>query len=320
MFTRSLFSLYFTVITISLSYGQKGKLVDTKLVSESVSKIRIDNNHNYIAIGESPKNPLDYDSKNEEFNISLFSSNDLDSKKILKGHLSGISSLEFSSDSEKLLSSDKDGIIILWDLLKDTQISKIKLKKWVHKALFTSSNNEFVTTLKYEKKGFLYDLSGNLIFEFDVGKQINDFIINQNKNEIIFGCYDEIQVWSLISRKKIKTIPYKGIMTMEFNHNFSEIAIGRSSGEISLLSPELEPIGMLIGHFKPVLDISYSFDDKMLCSGSSDQTIRSWNLSKSKETLQLVNQHKGTVYAVEFISEKNGFISGGKNNQINFWK
>jgi hypothetical protein len=32
MFTRTLFSLYFTVITISLSYGKKGKLVDTKYV------------------------------------------------------------------------------------------------------------------------------------------------------------------------------------------------------------------------------------------------------------------------------------------------
>ena len=307
-------------LSFQFSYCQKGKLVDSKSVLESVSKIRVDNNYKYIAVGESSKNPLIYNSENKDFNINLYLSNDLENKKILNGHHSGISSLEFTSDSKKLLSSDKKGCIILWNLPQGSQISKIKLKKWVHKAQFISSNNEFLTTLKYEKKGFLYDLSGSLIFEFDVGKQINDFIINQNKNEIIFGCHDEIQVWSLISRKKVKTMPYKGIMTMEFNHDFSEIAIGRSSGEINLLNPDLESIGMLSGHFKPVLDISYSFDDKILCSGSSDQTIRVWNLLKYKEKVQLVNQHKGIVYAVEFISEKNKFISGGKNNEVKLWK
>jgi WD40 repeat protein len=79
-------------------------------------------------------------------------------------------------------------------------------------------------------------------------------------------------------------------------------------------------VSRLKGHFKPVLSIRFSFDDKKIASSSSDQTARIWDLQKEREILQLTNEHKGNVEAIEFISSNDEFMTGGENRELKIWK
>jgi hypothetical protein len=45
-----------------------------------------------------------------------------------------------------------------------------------------------------------------------------------------------------------------------------------------------------------------------------------WDLKKKSEILQLVNEHKGTVSSIEFISANYEFITGGVNKELKVWK
>lgn len=300
--------------------AQKGRLTKTIVTELPVSCIQISPDKKLIAIADDTEDPLGFQELDEAFKITIVNSSDYTEKFELSGHQESIEAVNFSLDSKQLISTDKKGEIKVWDLTNGTEVISIKTGEWVHNAKFSSSGNEFIAIHGYEKVALLYDIKGNLIAKLQVNKQINDFDYDPKTNQIYFGCHDEFQVWSLVTRKMTSKIPFEGLMCMSFNHDYSNLAIGTSNGEIILLTPELKEIKKLKGHFKPVLSISFSFDNKKLASASSDQTARVWDLKKESEILQLTNEHKGTVSSIEFISDNYEFMTGGENKELKVWK
>lgn len=296
-------------------------LFETIPTEMPVSCIKFSPDKNLIAIADNTEDPLGFKELKETFKIKILNAENYSVKfELVGGHKESIESVNFSIDSKKLVSTDKRGTIIIWDLSNQQQLSKIETEQWVHNATFSNSGNEIVAIQGFEKIALIYNLNGIFITKLQVNKQIDDFDLNYLTNELFFGCSDEIQVWSLDSQKKLRHIPFSGIMCLRFNQNFSHLAVGTSSGDIIILSLGLKELYRLKGHFKPVLSISFNSDNTILVSSSSDQTARIWNINKQAEIIQLTNEHSGTVEAVEFISNKNAFISGGKNKEIKVWK
>lgn len=302
------------------NYAQKGKLLSKLYTELPVSCIQLSPDKNIIAIADDTEDPLGFQELQETYKINILSSGSYSKKFELLGHKESIESINFSADSKRLVSTDKNGTIIIWELTNGKQLANIETGKWVHNAKFSNSGNEIIAIQGFEEVAFIYNIKGELIARLEVGKYINDFILNNKTNEIFFGCHDEIQVWSLISREKLRSIQFSGLMCMRFNHDYSKFAIGMSSGDVILMTTDLNEVIRLKGHFKPVLSISFSFDNSKLASASSDQTARVWNLKNQSEIIQLINEHKGSVKAIEFITEKNGFMTGGKNKEIKIWK
>jgi WD40 repeat protein len=317
---RTAFLLLFLYLASSCLHTQKGNIVKNIPTDLPVSCIKLSPDHEVIAIADDTEDPLGFQELKEEFKIIIISSSDYRVKFKMLGHQESIESINFSPDSKRLISTDKSGVIKLWDLTNGKEILSIKTDEWVHNAKFSSSGNEFIAIQGYNKVALLYDIEGSLILNFQVDKQINDFDFNPESNQIYFGCHDEFQVWSLVTRKLISRTPFKGLMCMSFNNAYSQLAVGTSSGDILLFTPELKEVSKLKGHFKPVLSISFSFDDKKIASASSDQTARIWDLQKESEILQLTNEHKGTVSAIEFISDNYEFMTGGVNKELKVWK
>jgi len=317
---KTLIILILVPLFIFESFGQKGKIIETIITKLPISCINISPDNKLIAVADDTEDLLGFQELKETYKISILNSENYSKKFELIGHNESIESINFSSDSKKLVSADKSGIIIIWELSSGKLLTTINSKEWVHNAKFSNSENEIIAIQGYEKVALIYDIKGGLITKLEVGKQINDFELNIKTNEIFFGCHDEFQIWSLISREKIKSLPFTGLMCMQFNHDYSQLAIGVSSGDIILMTPELKETYRLKGHFKAVLSISFCFDNSKLASASSDQTSRIWDLKKQSEIVQLTNEHKGTVEAIEFISPKNVFMTGGENKELKVWK
>lgn len=316
-FVILLASLLFIANPFKSLKGNLNKIIITEL---PVSCIQISPNTKFIAIADDTDDPLGYQNLNEEFKISILNSSDFTEILTLSGHTESIESVNFSLDSKKLISSDKSGEIKVWDLSSGKELKSIKTGKWVHNAKFSNSGNEFIAIQGFEKLALIYDVNGDLISKLNVRNQINAFEYDPNTNLIFFGCHKEIQVWSLATKKLIYKKPFDVFLCMSFNHDYSQLAIGTSNEEIKIITPDLEEIKSLKGHFKPVLSLSFSFDNKKLASSSSDQTARVWDLNKGSEILQLTNEHKGRVSSVEFISKNNEFMTGGENKELKLWK
>ncbi|ETO35018.1 WD-40 repeat protein, partial [Reticulomyxa filosa] len=79
------------------------------------------------------------------------------------------------------------------------------------------------------------------------------------------------------------------------------------------------------GHSNNVNSLQYfSFDgDRFLCSGSSDNTARVWDLDNNKQ-IQIFNGHSGTVYSAKFSPyhrnhNRPTICSASYDNTIRFW-
>jgi WD40 repeat protein len=310
-------SLLFTSFEIK---AQKGKLLTIISTELPISCIKLSPNKNVIAVADDTEDPFGFQELKETHKINILNSDNYSKKFELTGHNESIQSINFSTDSKKIVSSDKSGVIIIWNLSDGKQLAKIETNEWVHNIKFSNSGNEIIAIQGYEKVALIYGTKGNLITKLEVRKEISDFEFNPTTNEIYFGCFDEFQVWSLITREKLNSLPFSGLMCIQFNHDYSQLAIGNLSGDIIIMTPELKEIYRLKGHFKPVLSISFSFDNSKLASASSDQTSRIWDLKKQSEIVQLTNAHKGMVNGIEFISPKNVFMTGGENKELKVWK
>ena len=74
------------------------------------------------------------------------------------------------------------------------------------------------------------------------------------------------------------------------------------------------------GGDKEVLSVSYSPDGKTLASGSSDYTIKLWDVATARiRILATLEGHTGTVSSVSFSPDGKTLASGSEDNTIKLW-
>jgi WD40 repeat protein len=75
---------------------------------------------------------------------------------------------------------------------------------------------------------------------------------------------------------------------------------------------------MLEGHEATVTALAITSDTKYLVSGSSDKTLRVWNLeTRSQETV--LQGHMGAVYSLVITSDNQYIVSGSWDKTIRIW-
>ncbi|MBD2576110.1 WD40 repeat domain-containing protein [Oscillatoria sp. FACHB-1406] len=74
----------------------------------------------------------------------------------------------------------------------------------------------------------------------------------------------------------------------------------------------------LEGHSDVVISISFSPDGKTLASGSSDNTIKLWNIETGKE-IRALNGHSESVISISFSPDGKTLASGSRDKTIKLW-
>ena len=242
----------------------------------------------------------------------------------LTGHQSPIRSISFDRSGKNLVSADTKGEVRIWSLDSMKQIKFIDGLEWISTVCFTPDSKFILGEYSYDKKVNIWDSeTGELVATLPVNIQIGSLDISPDGSKIALSCYHKIQIWSLISKKELISIDDNSVngFGIKYSNDGRKLAIGLGSGEIKLFDPEtLKLLTTLQGHFKPVLSVSFSKDNKYLVSGSSDQMIKVWNLQTQKELKSLINEHKGTVQAVSFNPTTNSFATIGRDKLIKIWK
>ena len=83
--------------------------------------------------------------------------------------------------------------------------------------------------------------------------------------------------------------------------------------------PTYNVLLFLTGHAGYVTAIEYSPDREILASGSSDTTIRLWNLHTGKN-FAVLRGHKGSVNNIAFLSDSKTLVSNSsRERKILFW-
>src|SRR6266702_3873816 len=100
---------------------------------------------------------------------------------------------------------------------------------------------------------------------------------------------------------------------------FSPCSDTTTSTALPSLKPEaISFLRTLSGHTSQVSCVAFSSDGQTMASGSSDATIKLWNLASGQE-LRTLAEHTDVVWSVAFRPDGQILASGSNDNTIKIW-
>ncbi|ETO33282.1 WD-40 repeat protein [Reticulomyxa filosa] len=229
--------------------------------------------------------------------LNIFSS----SSKLIKtfdGHIGRVHSIDYSEfdGGQFICSGSQDYTVRVWDVDTTKQIGQFR-------------HSSVVNCVKFSPYHY-HNLRLNVICFSSFDKAVRFWDIKENKQLQIFNENDS---W------------FSGIVFSSFNSG-QYLCSGSFNKTIRLLDVETtKTLHTFNGHTASVWCVSFSplqnSNDKSnnigviggngytICSGSSDQTIRMWDIETGKQ-LTILKGHEGAVLTAQYGSNESGIVGG----------
>ena len=300
----------------------------------------------YIASGSSDHTIKIWDSFNENMKIRPI--------KTLDYHVDIVNSIIDIDKGNSIISSGRDDKLCLWDIKEiiDNKNIMDNGNKEIYNEIEYEETKIFPKKYIFSESIIVYSLcllsNGKIVISGRdesikiVDKELKkvDIILKRNTGSVLAaaeysdgilisgGADNSIKIWDLNKRHCLNT--YKGhkgqvnsVIKIKYNNNM--FLSGSSDQIIKILkydinsSPKakIECVGNLEGHKGPVYCLLELLDGR-IASGSTDWTIKIWNL-KDKSCMQTLLGHKSTIFSLAQLNDGR-LISGEADKMIYIWK
>lgn len=236
-----------------------------------------------------------------------------------------VESVTFTPDGKTLASGNFDGTIKLWDVESGRELRTLmghfRGISSVRSVALNADGNTLAsagwdTTIK------LWDIRSGKELTTLTGhsNSVSSVAFSSDGKTLASGSKDTtIKLWDVRSRKELRTLKgLKGryeVLSVAFSSDGKTLASGSNDNTIQLWDVKSgKESRTLKGHSDPdwptdsirradpVLSVSFSSDGKTLASGSSDKTIKFWDVRSGKE-LRTLRGHSDFVRSVAFSAD-----------------
>ena len=288
----------------------KGELLGVPLIQEGFVTGLIlspDGKTLAVGIGVDTVALLDYSTRKQE--------------AVIRRRIGIITSLAFAPDSKSLAVGSGGRVITYWDL-DSARAPKPQAAPNAGPALKWEAREGFgnaVTALAFSPDGKTL-VAGNWdsrvsLWDVDTGArltqlgghagQVRAVAFSPDGQMIASGGQDEtVQLWD--ARKKtagsvLKTGP---ILALAFANDGKRLVVGCSDHDSAIWDlTTRQRMALFKGHADPVTSVAVSADSHWMASGSSDRTVRLWNMETAAQPLQLKSETVGRVQGQPFYRE-----------------
>ncbi len=182
------------------------------------------------------------------------------------------------------------------------------------------NNSTFITTSPTKSTRF-WGLDGTVIpsQQYSSNKYENQSVSKTNKISV-----------TLIEDNTIKVIRSEGDKTVKLqddNYRINSVDISPDGriiatgsvvdGNVKLWNLDGKPLKNLMGHRNSVLSVAFSYDSKMLATGSQDTTVKLWTIDGVE--LQSLQGHKDGVTSLAFSPDGKMLASASKDKTVILW-
>jgi U3 small nucleolar RNA-associated protein 13 len=224
-------------------------------------------------------------------------------EKKFEGHMSRVTSLEFSECGKYMVSGSRDKVMILWDIEKVTQIRTIPAYECIESVLILPYNIQIPNGLELSDKSKIYAASAG---EEGVVK-----IWQLNESKMLYQ-----QTSSLIS--KASEDDGLAITQMLYNPKSQQIAL--ISYDHNIIVHDLstfECYKQLIGFNQEILDLTLmGKKDQYLIMATNSNDIKVYDTQTMNSII--LKGHDDIVLALS--SYKNLLLSSGKDHSVRIWE
>ncbi|ORY47903.1 WD40 repeat-like protein [Rhizoclosmatium globosum] len=233
---------------------------------------------------------------------------------------------------DRVVSGHKDGHIRVWDL--ETRVARTleghsQIKIWRTVRTLAASKS-LVVSGGHDSLVKVWDLeSGSCIRTFDGHSQLIRCVVIGDDGDTIISSSDDktIKMWSLQSGLCLKTLEADSeVYSVALSHDGSRIAAGcASQNKIFIWSAVIgEKLTILEGHSLEVRALAFSSNDKILVSGSRDDSVRVWNLDAAESCQPVTpnewkNIDQAAITCLAASSKAKIVVSGSYDGQIDIW-
>ncbi|MEB3174094.1 MAG: serine/threonine-protein kinase [Cyanobacteriota bacterium] len=207
----------------------------------------------------------------------------------LKRHGNWLSALACSADGALIASSAQTGEIQLWNRPTGKRVSTLTGHRDRVTSLAFSADGRFLLSGGWDKTLRLWDVTyGNIARAFPSHEGwICAVAISPNQQYIASAGWETIvRLWELTERW--------------------QFLLGH------------RPQRLLKGHSDHITSLAFSADNRLLVTGSKDQSLRLWEVDSGQEVMQLTG-HKHHVQCVAFSPDGQFIASGSWDGSVRLW-
>lgn len=258
-------------------------------------------------------------------------------------HDRGVSSVVFSPNGKKLVSTAEDGSARVIAL--DEKIDPILLRRAADapqqivltlaispdgKLLAAGGDAKYISLWDLEKKQF----RGAWLAHDDV---VSTLAFSPDGKTLVSGSYDRmLKFWSIDQWRPSEASPsvkkvaghMNWIFSVAFSRDGKVLASGGYDRVIRLWDlsnwkenwfTDSPPARLLKGHTAGVRSLAFTADGSRLASAGADRTLRLWRLSDG-EQIAIARGHKGALRAVAIGPDGNTFATGSEDRSVKLWQ
>eukprot|EP00210_Caulerpa_lentillifera_P006480 g6192.t1 len=266
-------------------------------------------------------------------NVFIFSTLDLNCRKILSGHEDSVLCLVslFIGNEVFLVSGSKDQTIRVWNVETGAVLSTVKshgdavtalvASQRLNGSLISVSGDKIVKSWQVRDKGVKLKAISGIVAH---SKDINCVDLAPNDHQIATGSMDKtIKIFNLPNLVSVMSFKghQRGVWSVEFS-KFDKTLLS-SSADLTIKIWSLTNASCLRtfeGHSGSVTKAHFISNSMQIISCAGDGMIKLWNV-KNCENIATFDEHEDRVWSIEFQDhEENLMVSGGSDSQLIVWE